>query len=109
MLNIYDRYNEREIAAYREGAEEAIRFRANHGDIHQEIFRAETDDYKLNVGYDDVEFGNFIAVTFKRRFDRDGYCKNVMLSCGSARRAMTRALRFIEQHPVQEPYCSVDY
>jgi hypothetical protein len=109
MTSIYDRYNEREIAAYREGEQEARRFRANHGDIYQELFKAETDDYQLHVGYDDVELGTYISVTFKRRFDRDGCCKNVMVSCGGARKAIARAVRFIAQHPVEEPYCNVDY
>lgn len=107
--SIYDRYSEREIVAYREGASEAVRFRANHGDIHQDLFRAETDSYKLYIGYDDVDLGNYLNVTFKDRFDKDGCCKVVTVSCGSARIAMARALQFMAAHLVREPYCDVDY
>lgn len=109
--SIYDRYNEREISAYREGAEEALRFKANHGDLRQDLFRAETDDYKIYVGYDDVEFGTFVEVTFKGRYDRrypDCLLK-VMVCCGTGKKAMARAMRFIAAHPISEPYCSVDY
>jgi ATP-dependent RNA circularization protein (DNA/RNA ligase family) len=107
--SIYDRYNEREIAAYREGQEEALRFRANHGDIHQDLFKAETDSHKVYVGYDDVEFGVFLEITFKQRFDKDGNIKKVMVSRGRFDTALARALDFLARHPYERPYCNVDY
>lgn len=106
---IYDRYNEREIVAYREGQDEALRFKANHGDIHQDLFRAETDDHKVYIGFDDVEFGIFLEITFKRRFDRDGALKTIMAGRGRFDTTMARALDFLARHPHHKPYCSVDY
>lgn len=107
--SIYDRYNEREIAAYREGAEEALRFKANHGDIHQDLFRAETDQHKLYIGYDDVEFGVFLEITFKQRWDREGNAVKVMVSRGRFNSCLERALDFLSRHPYERPYCNVDY
>lgn len=91
------------------GRDEALRFRRNQGGIYQTIFKAETEDYKLQVGYDDVDFGVYIAVTFKRRFDRDGAEKNVMVPCGTAKQGIARIAAFLERHPPEEPYCAVDY
>jgi hypothetical protein len=101
--------SDHEHSIFRYGYEEGQKFRSRHGDIHQDVFKAETDDYRIYVGYDDVEFGNFLEVTFKNRYDADGCQKKVMVSCGSARKAIIRALEFIEHHPVEEPYCDVDY
>lgn len=107
--SIYNRYNEREIAAYREGAEEALRFKANHGDIHQDLFKAETDEHKIYIGYDDVDLGTFLKITFKRRFDREGNVVEVIGHRGRFDTCMARALAFLARHPYEPPYCDVDY
>lgn len=107
--SIYNRFNEREIAAYREGADEALRFKADHGDINQTLFKAETDTHKVYIGFDDVEYGVFLEITFKHRFDRDGHVKKVMVGKGQFESAMFRALDFLARHPHHRPHCSVDY
>lgn len=109
MRNIYDRFNENEMAAYREGQAAALKFNANHGDIRQDLFKAETDDHRIYIGFDDVEEGVFLDVTFKRRYDRDGHQKKVTVGCGRFDNAMQRALAFLIRHPHHRPYCSVDY
>lgn len=109
--SIYDRFNEREIEIYREGQEDAQRayFRPDHGDIRQDLFRAETNDHKVFIGFDDVEFGVYLEVTFKRRFDRDHNAVKVMVGRGRFDSAMARALDFLSRHPHHRPHCSVDY
>ena len=109
MQSIYDRYNEREICAYREGAQDATRFRANHGDIRQTLFNAETDEHKIHIGFDDVELGTFLQITFKRRFDAQGFARTVIVGRGQFDSVMSRALDFLARHPHHTPHCNVDY
>lgn len=106
---IYDRYNERELAAYREGATEAVRFKARPGEITQTLFTAETATHHLYVGYDDIEFGVFLEVTFKDRFTSAGCVCKVTAGSGNYADVMARALAFLARHPHPRPYCNVDY
>lgn len=107
--SIYDRFNEKELEAYHQGRDDALRFQANHGEITQELFKAETDDHLVFIGFDDVEHGVYLRVTFKRRFDKAGYVRTVYAGCGRFDSAMMRALDFLARHPHHRPYCSVDY
>lgn len=107
--SIYDRFSESEMAAYREGQSDALKFNANHGGIRQALFKAETDDHKIFIGFDDVEEGVFLDVTFKRRYDRDGNQKIITVGRGRFADAMQRAIDFLARHPHHRPYCCVDY
>lgn len=106
---IWDRFSESEREAYFEGVEDGQKFKACHGDIRQDLFKAETDSHKIYIGFDDVEYGVFLEVTFKHRYDRDGNQKKVMLTGGRRETAMARALEFLARHPHHVPYCSIDY
>jgi len=102
-------YDEREHAIFRAGQEAALRFNAGSHLIHQDVFKAESANWKLYVSYDDVEFGNTLTITFKDRWDNDGALKQVTIQCGTAKKGIERALKFIARHPVEEPRCDVDY
>lgn len=108
MLNNHNlTAEERQI--YNQGAEDARRFQQNQGAIYQNIFKAETNDFRFHVGFDDVDLGVYLSVTFKRHFTKDGHPKEAMVSCGTARKAIARVMAFLDRHAPDEPYCDVDY
>lgn len=79
----------------------------------QDLFRAETPDHHVAVTYDDVECGVQLHVTWKNQWrGTDGplpYRRHVSLPMQNANQAITRAVDFIVRHPIEEPYCAVDY
>jgi uncharacterized lipoprotein NlpE involved in copper resistance len=98
-----------EIRAYYQGQEDALKFNSRPGDINQTLFKAESADWKLLVGYDDVELGVYLEVTFKNRVDAEGVTKTVTMPMRSMKAAMERATTFMTNHTPDEPYCDVDY
>lgn len=100
---------EAEFQAYRRGSEDALRFNANPDGILSTLFKAETAEHKFHIGFDDVEFGVYIEVTFKHRYDSEHNFRKVMVGRGRFPSAMARVLDFLSRHPHHEPYCSVDY
>ena len=83
--------------------------------LQQDLFKAETPDHHVSVVYDDVEFGILLTVVFKNRWVQSADCpelpwaRRVEMQFGDANKAIARALRFLRQHPVPQPYCDVDY
>lgn len=113
MMSRY--YSADQAEAYNAGMEEARRayFRHTPGDINQMLFRAETQDHKFTITYDDVECGIELNVTFKNRWKQDDTFGpinvGVSVRMRSLKDAMARVGEFIARHPGEEPYCSVDY
>ena len=102
MRNLTD--EQREI--YRWGADDALRFRADpYSDLYQDVFKAETAEYKIRVSYNDPEGCAYLKVNFKNystRYDRE-------IEYANPRDAIARAIRFVTEHPAPRPVCHVDY
>ena len=81
----------------------------NPYDVYQILFRAETPDHNITISYDDVEWGVVLSVTFKNRWTVDGFTVNRIIQTGTVAKAMERLARFLQQHPIGEPRCYVDY
>lgn len=77
--------------------------------LHQDVLKMETADWRIYVGYDDVDDGVYLTLTLKNRWNADGERVTRTVHCGTAQKAIERAMRFVAQHPVPEPYCTVDY
>lgn len=97
-----------QFAIYRMGADDALKFKSGSHLLNQDVFKAETAEYRLWVGYDDVTGIYFLDVTFKDRV-RNGEVVHVSLEFSNTREALERAFRFVTEHPAPRPYCDVDY
>lgn len=102
-------YTDDQFAIFQAGAQEARRFHHGAHLIHQDLFKAETPNHRIYIGYDDVEDGVYGSVIFKNRWDADGNQRRVELHFRNAAQAIARMARFLTQNPVPEPRCSVDY
>ena len=89
------------------GVQAAQHFRCNeYRDLYQDVFKAETADYKLSLGYDDVDGSYDLQVTFKRHWAGR---RQASVAFDNLDDALARVGRFIEQRPVSRPRCLVDY
>src|SRR4051812_761895 len=106
------RLNADEHAIFVAGARHAQRFEHGSHLIHQDIFKAETSKHHLYIGYDDVEDGVSLTITFKNRWLKMDtalpYPRKAVMHFRSAGEALERALKFLAKHSVAEPYCTVD-
>jgi len=96
-------WSEQENAAYRRGADDALKFRADpYRDLFQDVFKAETAEYRLSVSYNDPEGLSYLRVEFKGR-------RTIKIEYPSAGEAIKRAIIFVSEHPAPQPSCEVDY
>lgn len=103
MLNT-TQLSERELDVYRWGARDAQTFRADpYRHLYQQVFKAETAEYRLSVDYSDPDGETVLTVKFK---DRNHECQMTFSSPGQA---IERAIRFVAEHPAPRPCCHVDY
>ena len=101
VFNLYER-SEAEQQAYRFGHEDALRFHSGSHLMTQDVFKAETAEYRLSISYDDVT-GYWLSVRFKDRG------KHVDMECQGYGHAMERAMRFVTEHPAPAARCDVDW
>ncbi len=84
-------------------------FSANpYRDLYQHVFKAETAEYKLTVGYDGVKGETTLRVEFKADCQLSDwpirYCR-VKMVYPDRREAIARAIRFVSQHSATLPVC----
>jgi hypothetical protein len=97
------------LMAFEIGRDSALAFRADpYRDLYQDVFKAETVDYKLSVGYDDVNGETILTVVFKRP-NYNACHRRAEMVFSSSREALERAVRFVAEHPAPRPRCYVDY
>jgi hypothetical protein len=98
-------YDQREI--YSMGEREALKFRADpYRDLYQDVFKAETADYRLWVGYNDPDGCATLTVELRGESRRH---RKIEIEFADPRQAIERATRFVYQHPAPRPRCHVDY
>lgn len=107
------RLSDAEHRVFRVGHDAALRFNSDRMDIHQDVFKAETETHKIYIGYDDVDLGVYMTLTFKNRWVRDEVFGPIQrkfeFQFKSANEAIARACVFLSEHRVEEPYCTADY
>ena len=103
MKNSWDLTIE-ERAIFDLGVRAAAKFSADpYRDLYQDVFKAETSQWKLQITYDDVTGEYYLSVNFKHR-DR-----SVDVAFSSHKDVFARVTRFMAKHPAPVPRCLVDY
>lgn len=103
-------YNDDQREAFRAGVRaERDGFRCNPDrDLTQDVIKVETAEYRLHLGYDDVEGIYDLTVTYKGRIRNDkAVIRSIMFD--SYVKAVSRVARFVADHAPPRARCNVDY